>query len=251
MSDKNTPEFWRDIKPGSTITLSDEQSINESISQNLGVKGLDFVVESVLKIRHDEGLAEWYFYNLGDEHQEVYLVAKLVGEHVDLGVYFEPDEFPPGNRKDLVMRGDTWIFEEPEDIEDFLFDELKYNHELIMSLDVNNTGSQNEEDLVDVYFSMKHQGVQYGSSFHVPDHSGIGRIIASVAEYSTDSAYENPAVMLLEIGGEKSEDGGLVSMLSGCSINLSEVDVLKSQLEVPVVRKKPSLWEKIVKKAAQ
>jgi len=251
MSDKKTPEFWRDIKPGSTITLSDEQSIQESMSRGLGVGGLDFVVDSVLRIRHDDGLAEWYFYNLGDEHQEIYLVTKLVGQHIDVGVYFEPDEFPPGNRRDLVMRGDTWIFEEPEDVEDFLFDELKYNHELIMSLDVNNTGSQKEEDLVDVYFGMKNQGVQYGSAFNVPDHSGMGRIMASVVEYSTDTAYENPTVMILELGGDKSEDGGLISMLSGCPINLSEVDVLKSQIEKPVQRKKPTLWEKIVKRAAQ
>lgn len=251
MFDKNTPDFWRDIKPGSTITLSDEQSINESISQGLGVNGLDFVVDSILVIRQGEGLAEWYFYNLGEEDQEVYLVAKLVGQHLDLGVYFEPDEFPPGNRRDLVDRGDTWIFDEPENLDDFTYDELKYCNELIMSLDLNNTGSDDEDDLVDVHFKMKGQSVQYGSCKHVPDQSGIGRIMASIVEYSTDRAYENPNTILIELGGEKSDDGGLISLLSGCPINLSEVDVLKSQIEVPVERKKPTLWEKIVKMAAQ
>ena len=100
-------------------------------------------------------------------------------------------------------------------------------------------------------YDIKGQGVLYGHCTHVPVQTGAEQLIASVVEYHTEKNCENPEAMLIEIGGLWDDEGGLITMLLGCSINQSEVDVLKSQEDKTLTRKKPSLWEKIIKKMAQ
>jgi len=245
MLEKDNPSFWREIIPGSTITLTDEQSIADSIEQGKGVNAQDYIVESILTIRQDNGLAEWLLFNLGDDDQEMYLTAKIVDQHVDLLVYFEPDEFPPGNRADIINRDDMWLFEEPDDVNDFSFDELEFTKEITWINETTDNGNTIEKEIL---FKIKGQGIQYGICTHQPFKTGLNRVMASVIEYSTDIDYENPDIMVLELGGEKGDEGGLISMLIGCRINLTEVDVLKSRIEQEIVRKKPKLWEKVVKK---
>jgi len=248
MLDKDKPEFWRSVKPDSTITLTDEQSIVDSIERGEGVSGRDYIVESIWKIQHDELLAEWLLFNLGDDEQNIYLVLKIVDQHIDIYVYYEPDEFPPGNRRDVVERGDEWIFEEPADFDNFKYDELGLMREIIMNVEIKKDDDIRNED---VAYRMKGQGVMYGNCTHDPAQAGIGRIMATVVEYSTDDSYDNPEMMILELGGEHSDEGGLISLMLGCGINLSDVDVLKSQKEKPVERKKLTLWEKLLIKMSK
>lgn len=245
MLDKDNPEFWREIIPGSTITLTDTQAIDDSVRKGGGVSGTDYMVESVWKIMHKDRFAEWLLFKLDDEEQELWLIAKIVDREVDLAVFFEPDEFRPGNRRDLVEQGDTWLFNEPDNPEDFEYDELEFVNEIIWEVE-----SGEGEDLreMEVSYRMKGQRVLYGYCTHDPIQSGLGRIMASVIEYRTDADYDNSELMLLELGGEHSREGGLITMLIGCPINFSEVDVLKAQPDAPVTRPKLSIWEKMLKK---
>ena len=103
----------------------------------------------------------------------------------------------------------------------------------------------------DVAYRKKGQGEMYGNCTHDPAQAGIGRIMATLVEYSTDDSYDNPEMMILELGGEHSDEGGLISLMLGCGINLSDVDVLKSQKEKPVERKKLTLWEKLLIKMSK
>lgn len=245
MNDKTSPDFWRSIKADSTITLSDQQAITDSIERGTGVAGIDYIVESIWKIREMNGLAEWLLFKLDEEDQELWLVVKIVDQHLNLLVFFEPDEFIPDNRRDVVERGDTWLFEEPEDNENFEFDALQFVSEIEWSVQTGENGETFDQELL---YRMKQQGVLYGHCTHDPVQAGIKRILTSVIEYATDSDYENPELMLLELGGENSSDGGLITMLVGNSINMDEVDVLRNRMDKPVERKKPSLWEKFLKK---
>ena len=248
MLDKDNPSFWRDILPGSTVTINDEQAIADSIERGEGVSGRDYLVESIWKIRQEEGLAEWLLFKLDDDEQEVFLVAKIVDRSIDLYVFFEPDEFEPGNRRDIVDREDLWVFEEPKDFEDFSFDELEFVHEFRWIVDA---GDEDDSGEKEIEFRLKAQGILYGSCTRDPVQSGIDRMMASVAEFSTTDDYENPEVMIIELGGEKSDEGGLISLMVGCPIRTAEVEVLKTQVEKPVVRRKPSLWEKVLKRVGK
>lgn len=241
MIDKNSAASWKNIPIGSTITLTDEQSIRDSMERGEGVAGRDYIVESVWNIFHDERLAEWRLYKLADDEQDIWLVVRIVDQTVDLLVCFEPDEFKPGNRKDAIEMDQAWIFDEPDDIDNFKFDELNFSREIIWEALV-------KEEETDVVFSLKRTGVMYGSCTYTPDSSGLGRMMAAVAEYRTDAEFENPDLFLFELGGENSTEGGLITMLIGCSINFSEIEVLEAQVDKPVVAHKPSMWEKVLKK---
>ncbi len=249
MTEKTSPDFWREIKPGSTVTLTDEQSISASLELGLGMKGLDYVVKSILKIKEKQGLAEWLMFSLDDDEQEIYLVVKIVDQDLSVYVYYEPDEFDTGNRRDVIERGESWVFEEPPDIDNFKYDDLEYSREIVLNFEIVN--EKGEEEEIEILFEMKGQGVLYGTCAHDPEQSGTENLMAAIVEYRTEDEYENPEAMILELGGAWSDEGGMITFMLGCTINLSEVDVLKSQKEATLTRKKPSLWEKIIKKAAQ
>jgi len=241
MLDKNSPAAWKKIPIGSTITLTDGQSIKDSMERGEGVVGRDYTVDSVWNIFHDERLAEWLLYKLSADDQDIWLVVRIVDRTVDLLVCFEPDEFEPGNRKDAIDQDQAWIFEEPDDIDNFKYDDLKFTPEIIWEI------TTDGED-IDAVFKMKRTGVMYCSCTYRPESSGLGRMMAAVIEYRTKAEFENPELMLFELGGENSSDGGLITLLIGCSINMSEIEVLELQADKPVERHKPSLWEKVLKK---
>ena len=174
-------------------------------------------------------------------------MVKIVDQHLNLLVYFEPSEFMPGNRRDMLDRGDTWLFEEPENTDEFEFDELQFVREIEWNVQVDEDGETVDRD---IHYRMKQQGILYGHCTHDPVQAGIRRILAAVIEYATADEYENPELILLELGGENSSEGGLITMLVGNRINMDEVDVLKNRLDTPVQRKKSSLWEKFLKKTS-
>jgi len=47
MIDKESPAAWKSIPIGSTVTLTDDQSIKDSMDRGEGVVGRDYIVESV------------------------------------------------------------------------------------------------------------------------------------------------------------------------------------------------------------
>ena len=241
MIDKNSPAAWKKIPIGSTITLTDDQSIKDSMDRGEGVVGRDYTIESVWNIFHDERLAEWRLYKLADDEQDIWLVVRIVDQSVDLLVCFEPEEFEPGNRKDAIELDQAWIFDEPDDIDNFKYDELKFTPEIIWEV-------LDEDEEKDAVFKMKRTGVMYGSCTYNPESSGLGRMMAAVVEYRSETDFENPDLFLFELGGENSDEGGLITMLIGCSINTSEIEVLEMQADKPVVAHKPSMWEKVLKK---
>ncbi len=244
--EKSEPGFWQDILPGSTITLSDAQAISDSMERGEGVRGIDYIVESVWKVREEDALAEWLLFKLDAEDQELYLVAKIVDRDVELRVYFEPGEFEPGNRREIVERGDTWLFLEPENPEDFKFDELEFVPEIEWTVEGEDDGDERR-----IVYRRKGQGTLYGTCTTTPPLSGLGRMMATVVEYSTSQEFENPELMLLELGGEKGDEGGMITMMVGNRVAPGEVDVLKAAADEPVVRKKPSLWEKAIRRMAR
>lgn len=245
MINKESAQFWQTVTPDSIITLSDEQTISDSIDRGEGLASRDYKVESIWTITASDNIAKWILFKLDDDDQEIFLVAKIVDSVFNLYVFFQPEEFESGNRKDLIDRGEAWLFMEPEDPDDFEFDELEFVNKLIL----NDQDEEGEE--IEIPYKLKGQGVIFGSCTHSPAMSGISAMMAVMVEYSALKPSHNPEVMILEIGGSKGNEGGLISMLMGCPITLSEIEVLINLEEKPVVRPKLSVWEKILKKASK
>jgi hypothetical protein len=215
--DKDDPNFWRGLKPESIISLSDEQSMQESMDEGKGLKPKDYVVREIQTIKESSGLAEWLFFRLDGGSQPLWLMAKIVDRNMDVRIYFEAPGFQSGNRRDVLEAGMDWLFKPPGDPVNFRLNELAYTGEISFTEDGGKV----------VKFHRKPQGDLFGESTFLPKRSGVDRLLTAVVEYGATAACDNPELVLIEAGDEKSEEGGYIRLLQGCAANLSEVDVLK------------------------
>ena len=98
MEEKESPQFWRELKPGSTISLTDAQALDDSMQSGLGVSARDYVVRERRSIKQLEGPLEWQLFDVEDGEESLWFLVKIVDAHIALRVYFEAEGFEPGTR---------------------------------------------------------------------------------------------------------------------------------------------------------
>ncbi len=219
---------WGGITLDSVIMLSDQQAIQDSIKAGNGAVPRNYTVVGIRTIVEQRQMATWKLYRLNDSEQELWLMAKMVDGATDLRVYYAlpDDSFHPGNRRDLIERGDTWLFQQPADPQHFTYDALEYTYAI--------TGPS-EDGKPPVTFALKEQGVLNGAMTAEPPEPGIvNPIFVTLAEYQApDGATDNPELLLLEIGGVDIDGngdnpyGGLITLWQGAAMDENEIEVLK------------------------
>ncbi len=214
--EKDNPDFWRRLKPSSIVTLSDAQSLKDSMDEGKGPTPRDYTVKEVRTVMESAGLAEWRIFSLDDGKQAIWLMVKIVDKEMDFRVYFEAPGFQPGNRSDVLHAGMDRLFSAPPDPRSFRMRDLQYSREIPF----------HEDDGTAVPFHMKPQGVLYGESVFRPPRTGVEKVFTAVAEYGAARSCENPEMLLIEDGVDGGEHGGFIRLLQGCKVNLTEVDVL-------------------------
>ena len=220
IEDKRDPAYWRAIKPDSTLTLTDEQALRESVS------GEEYLVKQVIKIREKDGICEWILFELEgqDDTPDSWLMAKLVDKEVDIRVYFESDGFDSGNRNDMVEQEDLWLFQPPDDPDDFSCEELQYAKHIGW-----NFPGDNEGDEIHVDYNVK-IGEMQGNVSYDPHQDGQQELLATVVEFDTSDDTTCPEMFILEIGryfdDPENDEGGLIRLFFGNSIKPTEADVL-------------------------
>lgn len=241
--DKSSASFWRGLKPGDQVVLTDEQSVMEGLEKGLGTGGLHHQIKKVTTIKEMNGLCEWLLFKL-DSEDELVLVVKIVDEDIDLGVYAPIGDVDIGDRQDMIDDGHLWLFEEPEDPDDFEVTELNFTAEMLRFF-----GEGDDEK--EVGFPRKRQGELFGTVDTQPAESGVENLMATVVEYATGEDVQNNEVLLLETGAtgtieidyDEEEDeettvetetrsesrGGLIELFTGTSVRSSEVDVLTTK----------------------
>ncbi|MCX6967992.1 MAG: hypothetical protein NTZ46_09505 [Verrucomicrobia bacterium] len=207
---------WLHFPPGSFITLSDNQSMEDSQKRGEGFHGIRFAVESTLVADDTEGFGTWVMLQLNDNHQRLMLVIKGVDSAIDHRIYYANDDFRPARREEVVRRGDTWLFEAPENPNDFEPADLRYAAEIVQTI-----GGQ------EIHYVRKDQGERHANVTETPNPLGLTQQIATVVEYATTDATENPELLVLEIGAA-SRRTGEITLYLGCPIRESEMDVLKA-----------------------
>ncbi|MEI6560670.1 MAG: hypothetical protein WCO68_01130 [Verrucomicrobiota bacterium] len=207
---------WLHFPPGSFITLSDSQSMEDSQKRGEGFQGIRFAVESTLVANDTEGFASWVMLQLNDNHQRLMLVVKAVDNALDHRIYYANEDFHPARREEVVRRGDTWLFEAPEDEHNFEASDLRYAAEIVQTL-----GERV------ITYVRKDQGERHANATETPNPLGLTQQIATVVEYATSDATDNPELLVLEIGAA-SRRTGEVTLYLGCPIRESEIDVLKA-----------------------
>lgn len=218
MLDIDNKDFWKGIHPGSTITLKDKQAIEDSMEKGNGMKGMDYMVKTVYRLNELNGLAEWYLFLLDDSGEAIWVMVKIVEQDIDLRVYFEHPQFEPGNRKDMVEQENLWLFMEPENPADFLYNDLKFALQIEIEED-------NDEVLV---YRQKGFKEMHCRCRLMPKSSGMNDPVATVVEYQVNGACENPELFLFELGGQDTADGGLIRLMLGCHLRPTEIDVLEA-----------------------
>lgn len=217
LGDKRDPAYWRAIKPDSTLVITDDQALREDIS------GQNYLIKQVIKIREKGGICEWLLFELEgqDEAPDSWLMAKLVDKEVDIRVYFEPDDFESGNRDDMIVQSNMFLFQRPEDSEDFHCNDLEYAKHIGWDF----PGDKEGDDDIHVDYNVK-VGELQGDVSYDPYQSGQEVLLATVVEFDTGDETTCPEMLVLEIGHPENEKGGLIRLFFGNSIKPTEADVL-------------------------
>jgi hypothetical protein len=216
MLDIYNKEFWRGVTLGSTITLKDKQAIEDSMERGNGMKGMDYMVKTVCRLKELNGLAEWNLFLLDDPEDIIWVMVKMVEQEMDFRIYFEHSQFEPGNRRDMMEQENLWLFNAPDNPDDFQYNDLKFAD--LIRIDGDN------DDLLD--YKQKGFKEMHCSCEIQPALPGIKNPVATLVEYQTKEVCENPELLLFELGD--SEDGGLIRLMPGCNLGATEIDVLEA-----------------------
>lgn len=206
-SEITDPVFWKDIQPGQTLVLTNKAALDISLAKGNGLDGIRESIETIWNIHEENGLCEWVIMSLQAGH--LWLSARIVEQEVSLFFYVADESITWGNRKDMVDNGEFWMFQEPEDPDNFDYLDLRYTTNF----------SRDEID-----FKQKIFGELEGRATENPSTNSSANLLASISEYVAEDVFKE--AMLLELGDAANEEGGLIKLLIGESISSSEVDVL-------------------------
>lgn len=225
LEDKRDPAYWRAIKPDTTLTLTDEQALRESVS------GENYLVKRITKIREKSGICEWLLFELEGQGEtfDAWLMAKLVDQEVDLRVLFEDEGFESGDRNDMIEQDNLFLFQAPEDPDNFTCEDLVYAKSIGWDFTNGDGGEGSGGDgNVHVDYNVKIGELQGDVLFcprRVPN-IGQSELLATVVEFDTSDETTCPELLVLEIGNPENDGGGLIRLFFGNNIKPTEVDVL-------------------------
>ncbi len=218
MLEESTVGFWRSVRPGSLATLSDAQTIIARMKQNKGVSPESYEITEVLSVKQVNNFAEWLFFRLGTS--DLQLVAKIVDKNLSLSVLRSAPGWEPSTRKECVDSETLFMFNQPDNPDNFEYDELKYVDEMPEN-DPEVNGSEN------TMFYRKPQGELLGKAVVIPAQSGVDRQLATIVEYVAEpnKGYVDTEFMILEIGSKAND--GVIRFLVGRPIASVDVNVMQ------------------------
>jgi hypothetical protein len=251
-SDKGSPGFWRNLKSGDFVSVSDAEAFETSLADAAAGAsgGLDYKVGDIRSFAIDgpeakpgagAGLgarAEFGEYRFVELQREgagplyltlVELPERSSGpESFELRLYFIPAGLEPGTRDDYVDRGETWLFIPPPNPDDFISSELEYApYPDVPEID---EGGKSRKLL----FSRVGPGSLYGESLDTRAGVIINEYAASPpetvsADGDSGGMPANPLLLVLEEGwiksdGTQPEEGGYLTVLLGKVMRASDLD---------------------------
>lgn len=228
MSDLLSKDFWSTLAVKSQVTLTDTAALEASQMQGRGLAGMEYVVEEILTIVEQNNLCSWYVCRIVNPEQELYLVAKIVGdEEVQVKVYYAPPAVMAGTRKEQVEANNLFLFRETkEDWHKY----LTLRHASQISWEFNIEGGKPQI----VVFDQKGNMELSGRVSYMPPADIHQTLLATISEYQAQSDCSDPEIMLLEIGNRTSQVGGVMKVLLGGPVSKFEVSILNAK-KSPIV----------------
>ncbi len=202
------------VNPNQTVEVSSAEAINASRLAKLGLKPLDYVVQRTATLTH--ALAKWTIIYLGSPVNAVGKInpAVLVIQDVDgqkAAYLYEDSGLASLNRASHVEAGNFFLFQQPEDENNFKFNDLKLTLNIHEDKD---TGEAVDYTIVANEFT--------GQISENPQRSGLSNLMGTIANYVSK---DGRRAMLLEIGEADNSNGGLINLYTGYELKLSEIKV--------------------------
>lgn len=220
------PDFWRRLPIGSSVALRDFQALEEADrAGGGGAGGLNYEVTGRRHYTlHGAGggvVAEYLLFDIAAGDTTYVAAAVITGPHLELRVYFQPDDFRHGTRADLLDHGFSWLFLEPPNPDSFVPRELEFAPHP-NAPPVHDGGEEKQ-----LQFHASGGGPLYGE---YDDERSGRKAPVLVMEYHTDQPATNPLLLVVEEGGldaagEPVPAGGFVTLLLGAPIDLSQMEV--------------------------
>lgn len=233
----DTPQFWTKLTPGSVITLKDEKSLLKNMS------GVETMVKRIIILPECHGICKWLMLELEEAFNKAtqWLMVKMVDDTISYALYHIPTQFERGNRNDLVLGSDEpghWIFQEPE---------IEEDEEIIPPTEIFGADKEEPQEIIlnDLVYTdvFEWEGVIYRKKaqgdFACGDFDGGEAVVekpkpagidyhqlATLAEYIADGKTDKPEALVFEIGDADDDDGGLVTVMTGHSLNANDLDIL-------------------------
>jgi len=208
--DKYQAEFWRTVKVGQTVVLSDEQAIEDALKAGKGKTEMDYLVKSIRVIEDRKTGIEWRFLRL-ESPDNLWILIKIVDREFDLRAYFEPSDFQPGDRQDLLDHECYWMFDEPADPNNYRLNDLQFARSF---------------EIEGCVYEQKPFGMLAGFVRETPVVKELEGVLTCVCEYRTEGETKNPEAIFIEMGGEHSERGGYIYVLLGNPISQEDIEVI-------------------------
>jgi len=217
VEDRTKHKYWENLKVDDIVRLSDKQAIEYSMKQGWGPDGVAYTVKNMKELDDLDSGVKVIYAEIEDQNEDVlYLFTKLVsGTDSDVRIYWMPNG-PTGTRKDLIDSETVFMFQQPENEEDFDVRDLAYTTQIPYYDNDNN----------EIIYKLKGMGEQHYKCQETPAISDDD-LIATLVEYITDEETDNPEMLLLEIGTTESEYGGVIELLLGASVDYNDIELLK------------------------
>lgn len=225
MHSLTTKEFWTNLAVKSQVTLTDFEALEASQSQGRGLQGMEYVLEEILVVAEKDDLCKWYINRIVNPDQELYLVAKVIGDEVQLTVYYVPPAVITGTRKEQVAANNLFLFQESQDWQQLM--KLQHAHQISWQFTV-------DEQPQDVQFEQKGGMELTGKAVYKPNKFINQTLLATISEYKANADCSDPDLMILEIGYMNSSVGGVIKVLLGAPVNQFEVSILNTK-KSPIV----------------
>ena len=219
ITNKRSPDYWRAIRPGQSITLRDLWSLQKGQEKGAGVRGLEYTVERIQRIDESRNLATWIMMDLRAPDEIMWLLVKIVDQNIAVRLMDESEapegnEFPAGDRADQIKWQNFFLFQRPDDPDHIDLLKLRYSENISIGG-------------VDYHW----RGQEFNGRVSIsPLPSGFDHVqMATLVEYGVANAEtkaEFPNLLILEVGKAKNPNGGLIHLYKGKDISPTEVDVL-------------------------
>lgn len=201
--DESNLKSWEQVKKNDIIVLKDERHLHENID------GVPVTISRAERFHCD--LFELLVFSLVEKPKSLIVVKKVI-DIFEVRFYSEMEWIGKGSRNDLLSNGNQFLFQEPKDVNNFKPKDLQWAEKLILV----------DDKLGDLTFNQKNQGVVWGKWVDKDHHA----YFAGIIEFFTENLTADPEILITEVGGENSDDGGWVVAYEGYKLEVEDLEGL-------------------------